>query len=452
MKTFSTFVIILAAFVISGSACEDALSPSTDSQKFEVKMDGPWVPPADLLAKAIEFDMTYVGAGPWVGTSGCGGSFSTGASFLKSWVEGNFSYVPIIGGYNCRKIAGTNTMSVHATGRALDIHIPLDGGQADNDLGDPIANYLLEHADKMGVQLIIWDRWIWSVGRSGAQRSRPYTGDHDHHDHIHMELTPEASMKMAPWFSDPTPVKGFECEGKIDIEGATIDNKSTCFQMFGSQKFWRTAAGGFSGDLRWTNAFKSDNPSNWARWNMNFSEGGQYKVFYYSVPEFAIFSSTRYVVKHDGKDEEFFIDQSASKEEGWQEIGTYTFAKGASQWVAVHDDSPVNVEEDQHVIADAIRILPIDVNPNNGTRNPNNSNGNNGQTGGTNGTNGDTNGDGDDDISVDEGCSTGSANVSSFPLFIFAFVFLFRRKEEKIDALKSFVRHQLTRRSKIVVR
>ncbi|MEZ4464481.1 MAG: hypothetical protein R3F43_08225 [bacterium] len=74
-------------------------------------------------------------------------------------------------GYACRQIRGSSGMSVHGTGRALDIFVPLSGGAADNDLGDPIANWLVEHAE-IGVQLI-WDRTIWSGSRSPAIGSTP---------------------------------------------------------------------------------------------------------------------------------------------------------------------------------------------------------------------------------------------------------------------------------------
>lgn len=452
MNKFAVFTI-LVALTLSTSACEDAAS-STESQTLDVKIAGWWAPPSHLVKKADAFDITYTGAGNWVGEEGCGGAFLDGTKAIKEWTVENYFYVGQVGGYSCRHINGNpNLMSVHATGRALDIHIPLDDGEADNDLGDPIANYLLEHADKMGIQLIIWDNWVWSAGRSAGNRSYLYTGAHKHHDHIHMELSLKGAAKMESWFSNPIPPEGVECSADTISadKDSTIDNKSPCFQMAGNQDFWRTEPKGFDGDLRWTNATKKDTPANWARWMMNFEKAGKYKVFYYSVPEFAVFNSTRYLVRHNEKSEEIFIDQSAPKEEGWQEIGTYDFAEGAGQWVGIYDNTPADVEADQHIIADAIRIVPVDVPTNNSTMNPNNTNSNNTNSNNTNpnstnpnnkpGSNNtnttpgepnqpiDSGIDDSDDIVVSEGCTVSAGNSANLPLFLLAAVFFFRRKK-----------------------
>jgi hypothetical protein len=49
-----------------------------------------------------------------------------------------------------------------------------------------------------------------------------------------------------------------------------------------------------------------------------------------------------------------FIDPTAG---GWVSLGSYVFAAGGDQWVAVFDDLDGAVPANQHVVADAIRLV-----------------------------------------------------------------------------------------------
>src|SRR6185369_9333005 len=96
--------------------------------------------------------------------------------------------------------ANTSQMSVHGSGRALDIMIPTDHGDADNGVGDAIANWLITNSHTIGVQYLIWDHTQWSASRSTG-RVRPYTGPIPHIDHIHAEITIEPSREETPFFT-----------------------------------------------------------------------------------------------------------------------------------------------------------------------------------------------------------------------------------------------------------
>jgi hypothetical protein len=102
--------------------------------------------------------------------------------------------------YNCRSVSGSGSRSIHSEGRALDVFIPTQGGRADNAQGDRIANWLVENAETIGVQMLIWDRTLWKPGRDG----RCYTGSHPHHDHIHIELNWEAARRQTGFFTGET--------------------------------------------------------------------------------------------------------------------------------------------------------------------------------------------------------------------------------------------------------
>src|SRR5262249_5981375 len=75
------------------------------------------------------------------------------------------------------------------------------GGDANNAVGDRVANFLVENAEKIGVQFIIWDRNSWSPSRA-QPKLRAYTGPVPHIDHVHVELSPAGAQRMTEWFSD----------------------------------------------------------------------------------------------------------------------------------------------------------------------------------------------------------------------------------------------------------
>jgi hypothetical protein len=165
---------------------------------------GMWQPPASTLAIG---DTQYI---PYVGATGCSsvGTLLPGTRDIADMLRASFPGATSYGGYNCRKISGTNTWSVHSTGRAIDLFVTLSGGQADNDLGDPIANWLIEHSNYLGISLVIWDRASWGPHRTPGAKHRYYDGDHPHHDHLHIEVSQTAANRGTQWFADGKPGPG----------------------------------------------------------------------------------------------------------------------------------------------------------------------------------------------------------------------------------------------------
>lgn len=167
---------------------------------------GRWRLSSQTASASGRQNVRYTGSPSWSGGRNCSGSLKAGTRQLGQFLVDNFPGARSYQGYACRRIRGGRGMSVHGTGRALDVFIPLDRGQADNDLGDPVAAYLIENAERIGIQLIIWDRSIWSVSR--RTRHRSYGGAHPHHDHLHIELTPEAANRQTPFFTGSMPNPG----------------------------------------------------------------------------------------------------------------------------------------------------------------------------------------------------------------------------------------------------
>lgn len=150
----------------------------------------------------------YDDAPAWQGGRNCTGNFTAGARELKAYLLANYPQISSIGGYSCRQnTADASKTSVHGTGRALDIMIRTDHGKADNDKGDPIGRWLIEHATVLGVQYIIWDRTSYNSSRSGT-KYRAYTGPNPHVDHLHVELNFDGANKRTSWYGGtPAPAR-----------------------------------------------------------------------------------------------------------------------------------------------------------------------------------------------------------------------------------------------------
>ena len=147
----------------------------------------------------------------------CTNRVQPGAQELMNWVLIEFGRGARNGGiYNCRTVRGSANRSLHGEGRAIDASFPVIGGRA-NANGHALLNVLLRHRMALGVQLIIWDRRIWSASSPNGRR---YTGQSPHIDHLHIELTWHAARTLtrtrvrqvvaghvgAPAVPRPTPV------------------------------------------------------------------------------------------------------------------------------------------------------------------------------------------------------------------------------------------------------
>lgn len=132
-----------------------------------------WQPPPSVLSLAAATPDRYDGPAPV-----CKGALTPGAAALRRVIQREFR-VRHVGGYACRaNTANPGALSVHASGRALDVMV-------DGTRGDLIANWLLSHARDLHIQLVIWRHSIW---RSGRAHVRPYRGPNPHTDHIHVEI------------------------------------------------------------------------------------------------------------------------------------------------------------------------------------------------------------------------------------------------------------------------
>jgi hypothetical protein len=160
-----------------------------------------WVLPAAIRAAGEAQYIRYEAASPWDGGAHCTGRFTPGAAELGRYLRATFPGVHDVGGYNCRpNTASTRQMSMHGTGRAIDVMIrPVAPGVANSAAGDPVAHWLIRNAADIGVQYIIWNQVSWNGSRRGRKDGR-YGGPNPHVDHLHVELTHAGAQRRTPWF------------------------------------------------------------------------------------------------------------------------------------------------------------------------------------------------------------------------------------------------------------
>ncbi len=112
------------------------------------------------------------------------------AAYVRRLVFGKFPAIKTIGGYAYRTIAGTNTLSDHATGHAADIMVPDYRSVGGIRLGDSIARWILSNWAKFHGKYLIWRDKINS-GAGWRPYGHPGGGRNDtlqHRDHLHLSV------------------------------------------------------------------------------------------------------------------------------------------------------------------------------------------------------------------------------------------------------------------------
>ncbi len=320
-----------------------------------IAVSGSWSPAADVVAAGDQASVQYDGAPPYDGGVNCSGGSTPGARTLRDVLIANYPAIGSIGVYNCRVIAGTNSMSLHGVGRALDVMIPTVGGDANNTAGDEIAAWLIENADALGLQLIIWDRTIWSTSRSPGNRVRAYSGSSPHIDHLHIEVNEAAAFQNLPWYQNPTgpgPAPSCDVVGQDGVVDA-----GPCQQLFGPAQYWRSEAAGRGGQLRWTNAYAGENPSNWARTTIKTRAPGRYTLQAFIDPAFGRYAAARYRIVDAGGERTVVIDQSRAPAGGGF-VDLAVVDAGAEVSVVVEDNAASAPPSDARaIVVDAFRIV-----------------------------------------------------------------------------------------------
>jgi len=131
----------------------------------------------------------YDGGGPWSPAAEPAPVWHLGK--LVTMIRGRFPWARDIGTTRHDQGVVSRTRgrerSLHAVGRAADVMVPRQSLAGPE--GTSLANWLVENAQALGVQLVIWDHSVWQGSSRPERRFTPYSGPNPHVDHVHVELT-----------------------------------------------------------------------------------------------------------------------------------------------------------------------------------------------------------------------------------------------------------------------
>lgn len=224
-----TSALLLGILVLTGCAMDLSDPEDVETRSFEIAVAGPWNPSASTRAIAATQYVPVIDP-PAVSPAGscrssnafqcscthpsCSPAYQ-GTRDLDAYIRQRHGSLTSGGLYCCRQNSATTSvpkLSVHAIGRAIDIMVPTIGGDANNSLGDPVANWLVENAEFIGIQRVIWDKAYWNGERGFGLLS---SASLSHTNHIHIELSPAGAARQTPFFTSGA-VNGVctaRCEG-----------------------------------------------------------------------------------------------------------------------------------------------------------------------------------------------------------------------------------------------
>ena len=326
-------------------------------QDYELAVAGRWQIPAQVMEAGSTSRVPITSAGAWQGQSSCSGTFTEGARRVQAYISARWPEVISIGGYSCRHISGDDQVtSIHAVGRALDIMLPLDNGQADNAVGDPIANFFVTHAQEIGVQRVIWDRTYWRSGN--APREGYYGGAHPHHDHIHLELSVDASQLRTPFFENGERVPGAApCADPLPRAGGLqLTTTAHVFRfmdprVFGEVLATQAKVGTCTGPTPIRTITRRTGHAGVSKCRRMVN------MTYRRIPWLPTLSTLGQSTTHQPRQSgETVRNPQVGGVTGWTGLGRYRFMAGESYFVDVFDNVEGAVAQGQHITADAIRV------------------------------------------------------------------------------------------------
>jgi TP901 family phage tail tape measure protein len=132
----------------------------------------------DVAAEGLK-KMFGFGEGSGTGSGGSANGLRSNVAAARNFIMNTFG-VRNIGGYSYRNVAGTNKLSDHATGRALDVMT------SNGPLGFAIAEWFLNNPGAFGTKYAIFKQQIKSVGGSWRRMADRGSPTQNHLDHVHL--------------------------------------------------------------------------------------------------------------------------------------------------------------------------------------------------------------------------------------------------------------------------
>jgi len=116
------------------------------------------------------------------------------------------------GCWNPRRIKGSSSWSLHAEGRAIDVHVPANMKNLGWELGCELSN----RRQVYGVQRVIWDGHIWSIEQPRGWRELLASTKDKHRDHLHIEQ----------WWADALKPSAVQATYENELKAARVKTGS----------------------------------------------------------------------------------------------------------------------------------------------------------------------------------------------------------------------------------
>jgi GH25 family lysozyme M1 (1,4-beta-N-acetylmuramidase) len=152
------------------------------------------------------------------------------------------------------------------------------------------------------------------------------------------------------------------CE-PLPPDGGIVSEDGLCFTGGGAQQYLRRVTdAGEGGGLIWTHTTDDADEANYGEWDLAFVEGGRYRLEAFTAAAYAQSRRAAYLVRHNGVDERFVLDQTAV--DGWNVIAEdIVFAAGGDQLVHCGDNTGESLSGNVRLVYDAIRLTRLDATP-----------------------------------------------------------------------------------------
>lgn len=129
-----------------------------------------------------------------------------------------------------RPMLDTQKLDLHQAGRALDAMTYRDHAK-----GSDVANYVVRHAEEIGIQFVVFAGNRWSGGQSADRRWAAYEGSASHNDHPHIELTAQGAGMGGSWWTSRTRPTPAQTERATKGASAPYGDRDSVFDEYG---FW----------------------------------------------------------------------------------------------------------------------------------------------------------------------------------------------------------------------
>ena len=197
-------MIAILGVVVAVGACNNP--PANLDARTPANSPGIIKPLHMLVRPQYAPDVLWLDApGVW-NSSRCSSGATGGINLVSIYLS--YHYQPTTSQtFNCRNVDGTNSMSAHGVGRAVDLFFNANDAAQRRRADDMVFMLLASDAvgnpnaiaRRMGIQTIIWNRRIWTANNAAAGM-RTYTGKHPHTDHVHIEINNAAALQGTTFF------------------------------------------------------------------------------------------------------------------------------------------------------------------------------------------------------------------------------------------------------------